>query len=503
MIELPVIDRAEQGAEDPGERHWRSFVQLSDPDAFGKTHAEELLQGASDAPEGSSRRQFLQIMGASMALAGLAACRRPEEAILPYAQRPEEVVPGIPLYYATALPFRGDYRGVLVESHEGRPTKVEGNPEHPGSRGATSVFEQAAILNLYDPDRSRTVLRQGAETTWAQFVRFADELGAQQGLRIAVLAEPDSSPTLRRVRAQLTARFPGLQWITYDAQGDDPAALALQGGGGPVRPVYDFDRADVIVSLDADFLSPTERNFLHNTRTFAASRRLSGPDDRMSRLYAVESTLSLTGGMADNRLRIRSSDVPAFAAALAAALGVGAGAPAGNRFADHPFLAAIVDDVRRSGGRTVFVAGETQPPQLHALVAAVNAAVGSEAVGYLSTDAEPARPQGETLAALASAVRAGQVDALVFLRTNPVYSAPLELGFDELVRQVPVTIHLGPYVDETAQQCTWHVPATHSLEAWGDGRAYDGLVSIVQPLIAPLYPETRSDVEFLNLLATG
>src|SRR5690606_33456921 len=212
---------------------------------------------------------------------------------------------------------------------------------------------------------------------------------------------------------------------------------------------------------------------------------------------------SVTGGMADNRLRLRASDVPAFASAIARALGVGGAISADTRYDGHPFVAALVEDVRRNAGRAVFVAGESQSPAVHALAAAINAGTGSEIVQYVVTDEEPARPQQQEVTKLATAIRAGQVDVLVFLGANPVYAAPAELGLEELVRQVPLSIHHGLHLDETAQACTWHVPATHPLEAWGDGRAYDGLTSIVQPLIAPLYGDAHSEIEFVNLLATG
>ena len=505
MIELPIIDRTDGRGAEAQSRVWRSYPQFEGHPESARAHAEELMAGASDPPSQGSRRQFLQIMGASMALAGLAACRRPEEPIVPYTRRPEEVIPGIPLYFATAMPFRGTVRGLLVESHEGRPTKIEGNPEHPGSLGATSLFEQASVLTLYDPDRSQVVLHERAEASWEDFAGLARDLIRRAGaLRTVVMAEPTSSPTLLRLRDQLLERMPNLRWITYSPEGDDQSARALQSGAGSGRAVYDFGGTDVIVSLDADFLAPTDRNFIQNTRTFASGRRISSRDDRMTRLYVAESALTITGGMADHRMRLRSGEVPAFAAALAAQLGVSTSPGPEGRFANHPFIAAIVEDVRRSARGAVIVAGEGQPAAVHQLAAAMNAAIArGNGVHYLLTEQEPAAPQAEEFAAIASAARAGQLDLLVLLNVNPVYSAPAEFRFDEVVRQVPLSIHHGLYVDETAQLSTWHVPAAHYLEYWGDGRAYDGLASVIQPLIAPLYPDARSEIELVNLLASG
>ncbi len=403
------------------------------------------------------------------------------------------------------MPLRGVLSGLLAQSHEGRPTKVEGNPDHPVSRGATGVFEQASVLNLYDPDRSRSVLRDGAASTWAAFVDFCRQLAIDAaGKRLVVLSEETSSPTAAALRQQLAGRFPQLRWITYRAEGDDPVRLGLQRAfGSPYRPVYHFEQAQVIVSLDADFLGPTAHNFVHATRAFADGRRLSTPQDAMSRLYVVESTYSITGGMADNRLRLRSSEVPALAAALAAKLGLGDAQGAGARFADHPFVAAMAADLQAAGSRGVVLAGETQPPEIHALCAALNDALGSAGVTYLDTGEPPARPQADELADLVRDMNEGNVDALLLLGVNPVYDAPAALDFGAAMKRVGETVHLGLWVDETARAARWHLPRAHYLEAWGDGRSYDGTRSVIQPLIAPLYEEARSEIEVLGALATG
>lgn len=506
MIELPVINKQSE-EPDSEKRFWRGYSELQRSAEFERLAQDEFMPGASDPPGGTSRRQFLQVMGASIAFAGLTGCRRPVAETLPYTQAPEDVIPGIPLFYATAMPFRGVLSGLLVESHEGRPTKIEGNPEHPVNQGTTGPFEQASVLQLYDPDRSQEVLHGRASATWQQFVEFCRTLGQNAATtRLAVLAEPSSSPTVAALRRQLQQRFPLLRWITFTAEGDDPVKRGAQlAFGRPLRPFYRFSEARVVVSLDADFLGATNPAFISNAREFAASRRLNGPNDEMSRLYVVESTFSPTGAVADHRLKTRAAEVPAFAAALAAQLGLDAGA-AGQAFADHPFLAALAADLRQAGDRGLVVAGDTQPPEVHALAAAMNDALGStgRTVQWLDTGEEPVgETQDALLQALVQDMRSGQVDVLLMVGVNPVYHAPAELDFAGALASVPESIHLGLYNDETAQASTWHIPRTHYLEAWGDGRAYDGTLSVIQPLIAPLYNPARSEVEVLHTLATG
>lgn len=505
MIELPIVDAQE--ARQPTQRFWKSLAHLQGDPAFQEIAQHEFMPGVTEQPGGATRRQFLQLMGASMAMAGLAACRRPVENVMPYARKPEEIIPGIPLFYATAMPFRGAVRPLLVESHEGRPTKIEGNPQHPSARGATGLFEQASILNLYDPDRSRTVLREGNASSWNDFVGFCQQfLNGAASKRIAVLSEETSSPTAQALAQQLGQVFGQVRWITYRAEGDDAVALGMQQAfGSPFRPQYDFAEAEVIVSLDADFLGPTARNFVEVTRSFADGRRLSSPEDTMSRLYVVESAYSITGGMADHRKRLRSSDVPALAAAVAARLGVLGMGRAGDQFDNDPFVEAMAADLQAAGRRGLVLAGETQPPEVHTLCAAINntlASVGTT-MTLLDTGAVPVRPQSEELAELVQDMRAGAIDALFLLGVNPVYDAPPDLDFVGAMRQVGETIHLGLHVDETARVARWHLPRAHYLEAWGDGRAYDGTPSVIQPLIAPLYDDAHSEIEALNLLATG
>ncbi len=514
MIELDVLSAAHVAADEAAQATagqaptWRSRA-----DRAGALAQGEFQDPVTEADAGTSRRSFLKVMGASAALAGMAGCRRPVEEILPYARKPEEVIPGVPSYYATSMPLGGIGHAVVVQNHEGRPTKVEGNPEHPISRGATDIFAQASVLQLYDPDRSRYVATRGdapsgadgrapARADWGSFVAEAGRL-RQRGGRVAVLAEPSASPSVDALRERYLAATPGARWITLGPHLDDAQALGTQQAlGQPARPLVRFSDAEVIVSFDADFLGGEDPNSVWNNRQYAASRRV---DERgtMSRMYAIESTMTLTGGMADHRLAVKAGAVPFAAAAIAQGLGVATGAQSVLGGPAQPFVDAVVADVRAAGGRAAFVAGMTQPPEVHALVAALNGQFGGGVVEYLATGEGPVQPVGPQLAALVRDMAAGQIDTLVMLGTNPVYTLPAELQFEEALARVPTSIHVGLYRDETGQRATWHIPRTHYLEQWSDARAYDGTLSIVQPLIAPLFNDAHSDLEVLNTLATG
>ncbi|MCH7976327.1 MAG: TAT-variant-translocated molybdopterin oxidoreductase, partial [Bacteroidetes bacterium] len=506
MIDLDVLSPYDVLA-DGTPRVWRSREDLADTSEYAAFRAKEFLPGATDADElegdaGPSRRTFLQVMGASMAMMGLAGCRRPAEEILPYARKPEEIIPGLPNFYATAMPFAGAVQALLVESYEGRPTKIEGNPEHPVSRGKSGLFAQASILNLYDPDRSRTVYHDGAPSTWNEFVSAIQSMDVD-GASVAVIAEPSSSTTQANIRQQFEQRFPGARWIELHANGDDVTALGTQAAfGRPLRPHYKFSGADVIVSFDADFIGSEDPNSVWNSRGYAASRNVDVRGS-MSRLYAFESTYTGLGGMADHRKALRACDIAHVAAAVGQSLGVGSGSRGSSAFASDPMVQAIVQDVRAASGNAAFVAGATQPVEVHALCAALNAQFGSNVVDYLDTGAASVVPLSQSVATLVRDMQAGRIQLLLMLGTNPVYSLPAGLNFAEALGHVGTSVHVGLHRDETGQVATWHVPGTHFLESWDDGRAWDGTMSIIQPLIAPLYEAAHSNLEVLNLFATG
>jgi molybdopterin-containing oxidoreductase family iron-sulfur binding subunit len=482
------------------EQFWLSL--RADSPELQEELEREFPDGASEPPEGVSRRDFFRVMGASFALAGVAACRRPDERIVPYAHQPEEVIPGNPLWYATAMPWNGSSIGLLVESHEGRPTKIEGNPRHPESLGGTNTWAQAEVLAMWDPDRSGTPLVGGKPAAWDTAVSGLRALGAQHkaqgGKGLAILTEAHRSPTTARLLAKLKADLPEAQIFRYDAFSRDGSRTGTQLAFGKVlEPVLHPGAAKVIVALDSDFLH-NEAGGVRHTRELAQGRnRLSD----MVRLYAVESSFTVTGAMADHRLARPSSVVTQVAVGLAAALGVGRGTASGLDGGAQTFLAAVAKDLKAAEGRALVVAGEKQPPEVHALVAALNVKLGG--VGKTVTYVEPfdAAPEGPAaILALAKAIRDKQVTSLVILGGNPVHTAPADAKFAELLAKVQTSVHLSTHVDDTSAKATWHLPRAHVLEQWSDVRALDGTTSIVQPLIAPLF-DGRTDAEVLALLA--
>ncbi len=482
--------------EAKGPRYWRSLSELAGTPEFEELVHREFPRHASEWPEGFSRRGFLELSAASLALAGLTACtRQPEESIVPYVKQPEDIVPGKPLYYATAHEVGGYAQGLLVESHMGRPTKVEGNPEHPASLGATDAFSQAAILGLYDPDRSQVATKLGRVATWSQFV---DELKARLpaltalgGEGLAVLTGTVTSPTLGAQLQALGQKLPQARWHQYEPAGPHSArAAAREAFGSPVHTRYDFSQADVIVALDADFLTQGP-GAVRAAREFGRRRKAarSGQAAAMNRLYCVESSPTVSAAQADHRLALPPEGVAAFAAALAAEVGVGgaAGATADANIAT--WAKAVGDDLKAHRSRGAVIAGECAPPAVHVLAHAINEALGNFGTAVILTEPVEAQPEDQlaSIAALTEAMKAGKVDTLLILGGNPVYDAPAELGFAAALGKVGFRVHLSLYDDETSAYCQWHLAGAHAFEAWGDSRSLDGTVTLIQPLIAPLY----------------
>ena len=475
-----------------GPRFWKSLEDWSQsPDFLPYLH-REFPEYASEWDNGISRRRFLKLMAASLALAGLTACsRQPQEKIVPYVRRPEEIIPGKPLYYATTFSHRGYGKGVLVRTEMGRPTKIEGNPDHPASLGATDVFMQASILGLYDPDRSQTIRQGGDISTWDAFTQFVGtrikEHEQDQGAGLFLLTGKSTSPTFGDQLVRLQTRFPKLSWCYYEAAAP---ARAQSISGNDVEPVYDLSKADVIVSLDADFLFDGPANLI---LTKAFSRKRRAPEADFNRLYVVESAPSITGAKADVRWQRKPSEVIAFTRQLAAAILQGvAGGP--------PELRQLANDLQQHRGRSVIMAGDYQPEIVHALAFQLNQALGN--VGATVTYQEAPRPPIPTLQLpdFIDALKGGAASTLLIAGANPIYDVPPAWGFSDVLARVPNSIHLGLYDDETGSRCHWHLPESHYLEAWGDVLAIDGTPSLIQPVIEPLYPDVTSLIEVLSLL---
>ncbi len=494
-------------AQKTGKTYWRSFNEIAETPEFREFLEQEFPAGAAylDDPTGMTRRTFLKIMGASMALAGLTACTATNpEKIVPYVEAPEEVIPGEPLFYATAFPMAGYGMGVIVETHEGRPTKIEGNEEHPASLGATDIFAQASILNLYDPDRTRQPERKGHLRTWADFTQ---ELADQQknwgdGEGVRLLTGAVTSPTLASQIQAFLEKYPKAQWHQYEPAGRNAVHMGAQLAFGEILdPIYHFDKADVVLSLDADFLSSGPAAVRH-AKDFMKRRRVADKSEHeaeMNRLYVVEAALSNTGVIADHRLPLRAVDVEHFARSLAQKLGLQVEGGDPERYG--AWLETLVEDLQAHKGSSIVIPGDQQDPVVHALAHAINQALGN--LGETVTLIEPveANPvdQDASLAQLVEAMQGGQVQALFILDGNPVYATPVDVGFKDALKQVPFSVYLGANLDETAVECLWYIPRSHYLEAWGDVRAFDGTVTIMQPMIEPLY-QSKSEYEFLAAL---
>ncbi len=552
-------------------QYWRSLDELSGAPEYRKFVEREFPEGASELTNEVDRRKFLILAAAGIGMAGLTACRRPIEKIIPAGGKViEPLMPGVPEHYATIFNFGGQAQGLLVRSNDGRPTKIEGNPNHPASLGATSGYAQASILDLYDPDRSKSV-KQGKENkSWDDFVKAATplfaELKGKQGDGFRILAEANSSPALRELRNHIATTFPQAKWHTYDALSQDNAlAGANLAFGQPVHAHYAFDRADVVLALDADFLG-SDLGCTANIKAFSKKRRTesgveasgaghgaaaahgeqkaeaehkveakpaenktetakpevakgeaakpaatpetahAADSGKMNRLYAVESNFSVTGAMADHRLRLQSSKIGGFLAALAKQLGITATgldkhavAVNGNALATK-WATAVAKDLTANKGKAVVVVGSRQPAHVHALAHLINASVAGDTVKYTRAFDEKFESGLDSLKALVADAVGGKVNTLLVLGGNPVYNAPADLKFRDALKQVKNKIHVGVYQDETSIECDWHVNEAHYLESWGDGRAYDGTASIQQPLIAPLH-NGKSAVEVLAAIS--
>jgi molybdopterin-containing oxidoreductase family iron-sulfur binding subunit len=508
---------------------WRSLEQKNEPErlqeeACGSDVVKQTIE-PSDLTR-LKRRHFITLSSAISALAGIEGCiRRPVEKILPYTQAPEDISPGVPLHYATVLNRRGEALGLLVQSYEGRPTKIEGNPDHPASLGATDMLTQAAILDLYDADRARTPAHAGIPSTQdpdaldkmrkaldEEVQALIEKLQKSGGAGLRVLAEPTNSPSFLRLRSQLKQRMPMARFHTYTPLNDSAERAATHlAFGQPLIVQYSLRNAKVILALDSDFLHG-ETGSVNAARGFAQGRHMqSASDSNMNRLYVVEPSLSVTGSNADHRLRLPAHSIGAYLKALAAELGgngVSLGGVArglgGAKLEGVPaqWLKAVAKDLVSHRGESLVIVGSRQPAAVHALAHAINSALGNtgRTVNFTAPVDVDESDQFADIAALAHDMAGGQVQALLILGGNPVYDAPADLHFKDALAKVPLSICSSSHLHETGMLCTWQVPRAHELESWGDQLSRSGHYAVQQPLIAPLFAG-RSDIEWLALLA--
>jgi molybdopterin-containing oxidoreductase family iron-sulfur binding subunit len=490
---LDLDEVRERLREQKGPEFWRSLDELAGTPEFEDIVNRELPRFASVWPEGMSRRGFLQLTSASLALAGLTGCtKQPLEKIIPYVRQPEQLIPGKPLFFATAVTHGGVATGVLAESHQGRPTKLEGNPDHPASRGAADYFTQAAVLGLYDPDRSQEIVHNGRNGTWSALASQMGEtvrtLAGGQGLRI--LTGTVTSPTLADQIQAILKAHPNARWHRWEPAGPHQTrAAAVAAFGRPLDTRYDFTKAKVVLSLGADVFCEGAAGVRY-ARDFADGRRVHAHRDTMTRFYTVESAPVGASSLADHRLQLPPAQVEGFVLALAQELGVAAGAAPLADAKARTWVQEVAQDLQANRGASLVVGDEYLSPAAQVLVHAVNGKLGNVGATVFYQEPVEADPVDhvQSLAALVRDMAAGQVSALLILDgVNPMYTAPADLPFKEAFEKVSLRIHHGLYLDETALHCHWHVPAAHELESWGDARSFDGTVSIQQPLIEPLY----------------
>ncbi len=495
-LTLAEVRREMKGLK--GKKYWRSIDELAGTPEFEAAVAKEFPDAAQEWIDPVSRRGFMKLMGASMAMAGLAGCtKQPDEPIYPYIKAPEDLILGKPNYFATAFPFAMGSVPLLVKSDAYRPIKVDGNPDHSYNHGSSDPFTQGTLLQMYDPDRSQKTSRRGEDREWVEFMEeWRERLiagKANGGEGIYILSSTVTSPTLARQWKEAQAIYPKAKFVQYDPVNRDSVRAVL--GDRDVQ--YSVAEADVILSLDADFLSGAGFPGFHQlTRQYAAKRKLAGEakDATLNRMYVVESTTTTTGLKAEHRLALRPSEVPAFTAALARALGIETTVP-GYAWThawtpeQSQYLKALAADLKANAGRSVVIAGEQQHPAVVSLAMQINQALGNTGKTVFFTDSVAPMPtlQGAQLKELTSDLWAGKVDWLLMLNVNPLYDSPADLNFKAAMAKAKLTVHLGLHLDETGFEAEWHIPATHYLENWSDARSYDGTVSVVQPLIEPLY----------------
>lgn len=491
--------------------YWKSLNELAQNKEYKNFVEREFPEDATELSDQVSRRSFLRVMGASIALAGFASCRKPIQKILPYSRQPEDMVLGEPLFYATSMPFQDSATGLLVTNVEGRPNKIEGNEVHPGSQGRTSIYNQASVLGLYDQDRSRSPRRNDERVSKDEFVAFAADHFSDRTRRVLFIDEASSSPTYHRLKNETLSEFPNAEWVTYEPFSDRNAIEGTQlAFGQRLRTVNHYDNADLVVALDDDFMSPhAHKNSVENSVKLTSRRKVESTDDTMSRIYSIENAYTNTGSYADHRLRLKSSQIAPFTYALAAKLsesvsGLSAFSGVNNEFSNHNWINILASELLSNQGSSVVSVGTDHAPETHAAVAAMNVALGNSdnAVTYHSLPFLNNRDEYSAFLDAVNELKAGAYDTVVMVGTNVAFNAPADLELGQALSNVETKIHLSDYVDETSRVSDWHVNRAHFIETWGDAHSFTGQQSIIQPQILPLF-DGLSEVEFLSILLNG
>ncbi len=491
--------------------YWKSLNELAQNEEYKNYAEREFPENATELTDQVSRRSFLRVMGASIALAGFASCRKPVQKILPYSRQPENMVLGEPLFYATSMPFQDSVTGLLITNNEGRPSKIEGNPDHPASGGRTNIYHQASVLGMYDPDRSRSPRQNGEKVSKEDFYEFVQEHFSDNSRRVLFIDEATSSPTYHRIKDNLLNTFTNANWVTYEPFSENNAIEGTQiAFGQRLRTVNHYDQADVVITLDDDFMNPQSgKNSVENALKITSRRKVDSVEDSMSRVYSIENAFTNTGSYADHRLRLKTSQIAPFTFALAAKLsetvnGLDAFSGVSNEFSTHDWIDKLAEELLNAQGQSIITAGAEHSAETHAAVAAMNLALGNSGntVTYHELPYRENRNENEAFLSAIDEMKAGAYDTVVLVGGNIAYNAPADLDLAQALGNVDTSIHLSDYYDETSRVCNWHVNRAHYLEAWGDGLSFTGQSSIIQPQILPLF-DGLSEIEFINTILSG
>ena len=489
--------KTNQADQKAGESHefgyWKSLKDISTSDDYDRY----LKQSEHHEDNGLSRRNFLSLVAASVALAGLEGCKKPVQKIIPYVEAEIATVPGIPKHYASTMPFKNNALGIIIENHDERPVRVNGNEKHPSSMGKSNSFSQATTLNMYDPDRSRGVRLNGKKVDWSEYVKYGQSINNKKGEGLAVLSQESSSPTMQFMHKEFKKIYPDADWIVYEPINNENLYKGIEKAfGKKLQPFNRLENAQTILSIGSDFLG-VEDNSIYHTRKFALNRDLKDEKSTMNRFYAVESFMTPTGSSADHRLNVPSHEFGIVLKELAGELkklGLNINAKS-MKTSNHLWIKTVAEDLMKDKGQSIIIGGSDLSPELHCLIAGINSQLEAP-IDYYPLDRSHVTSMKD-FKALCEKMRKGLVDNLIILGGNPVYDAPADYNFEECLSNVKSSVHLSDFYDETSKHCQWNIAQAHFFESWGDAMTYDGYASVIQPQIRPLF-DSRSALQVLN-----
>lgn len=475
--------------------YWKSLKDISSEEDYNRF----LKQSDHNEDNGLSRRNFLSLIAASVALAGLEGCKKPVQKIIPYVEAEIGTIPGIPKYYASTIPWKNNALGVVIENHDERPVKVEGNEKHPSTLGKSNAFSQASTIEMYDPDRARGVKYNGKKVDWSEYLKFAKDINKGDGKGLAVLMQESSSPTIKSIQNDFKTKFPSASWVSYESVNNENLYKGIEKAfSKKLQPIYRLENAQIIVSLGSDFLGVDDNN-IYNTRKFAQNRDIVDENSTMNRLYVAESSITSTGSSADHRLNIPQHEMESILAELSYELKkLGLSVDASKvKSSNNLWIKAVAEDLMSNRGDSIILGGSQLSPEFHQLIALLNNQLNAP-VDYYPLSLSQVSSLAD-FKSLCDDIKNNKIKNLIILGANPVYDSPADFNFGDLLKNVPNSVHLTNILDETSKLCSWNIAMTHYFECWGDAMSYDGFVSIVQPQIMPLF-DSKSAIQVLTPL---